>query len=365
MLALNNTFIPKNKEESSTYKKLVKNIHSITTKYQNGLFSEIVTICPKIIKKLKANFGNRAAVNLYECYTFYVKSYKNMGKFEKALEICRGELIDLIQANWHEQSEEYAVCMGDIVDIYYNLGKYVEASQLNKELTFLYKVLNGEGSRDHCSCLQVDAEIKGKESPTEAIKMIHHIFGIMKDKIVRDELTQTLNFSLADFYERLGNYNYTLKLKRCTINYYCALEVEYKKISVINPISTQLMECLSSLGSTLLKLKLFDDAINIFQAAKIKAYEIDILQINNKDVVTLQNLIDNCKHFKTHDSNCERCINDKIFDVFINADLSINFCVNCHTKLSKLNICSGCNDVYYCSNSCQKEHWSIHKLNCK
>ena len=49
------------------------------------------------------------------------------------------------------------------------------------------------------------------------------------------------------------------------------------------------------------------------------------------------------------------------------ADLSLivsePFCSICGSAVSKL--CSGCNDILYCSSNCQRLDWPRHKLHCK
>jgi len=48
--------------------------------------------------------------------------------------------------------------------------------------------------------------------------------------------------------------------------------------------------------------------------------------------------------------------------------MSLKKCAVCDkpgTKSEKLKVCSGCNGVAYCSKEHQREHWKVHKANCK
>jgi hypothetical protein len=40
-------------------------------------------------------------------------------------------------------------------------------------------------------------------------------------------------------------------------------------------------------------------------------------------------------------------------------------CGQCQKEEESMKRCSGCGTVYYCSSKCQKDHWKLHKPNCK
>jgi len=40
-------------------------------------------------------------------------------------------------------------------------------------------------------------------------------------------------------------------------------------------------------------------------------------------------------------------------------------CASCHSKTENLKRCSGCKTVFYCSKTCQKNHWKEHKPDCQ
>ena len=40
-------------------------------------------------------------------------------------------------------------------------------------------------------------------------------------------------------------------------------------------------------------------------------------------------------------------------------------CASCHSKTENLKRCSGCKRVFYCSKTCQKNHWKEHKPDCQ
>ena len=40
-------------------------------------------------------------------------------------------------------------------------------------------------------------------------------------------------------------------------------------------------------------------------------------------------------------------------------------CAFCHSKTENLKRCSGCKRVFYCSKTCQKNHWKEHKPECQ
>jgi hypothetical protein len=40
-------------------------------------------------------------------------------------------------------------------------------------------------------------------------------------------------------------------------------------------------------------------------------------------------------------------------------------CWACSTATGKLSRCAGCSVAYFCSKDCQKQHWGVHKADCK
>ena len=40
-------------------------------------------------------------------------------------------------------------------------------------------------------------------------------------------------------------------------------------------------------------------------------------------------------------------------------------CASCHSKTVALHRCSGCKRVFYCSKTCQKNHWKEHRPECQ
>ena len=40
-------------------------------------------------------------------------------------------------------------------------------------------------------------------------------------------------------------------------------------------------------------------------------------------------------------------------------------CAFCHSKTDNLKRCTGCKRVFYCSKTCQKQHWKEHKPECQ
>ena len=45
--------------------------------------------------------------------------------------------------------------------------------------------------------------------------------------------------------------------------------------------------------------------------------------------------------------------------------MSESFCIFCSKQSPELLQCSGCGDVRYCGQACQKSHWKHHKKDCK
>ena len=43
--------------------------------------------------------------------------------------------------------------------------------------------------------------------------------------------------------------------------------------------------------------------------------------------------------------------------------MNVQSCANCDAKANK--ICSGCKKIHYCSQTCQRAHWKIHKKQCR
>ena len=54
---------------------------------------------------------------------------------------------------------------------------------------------------------------------------------------------------------------------------------------------------------------------------------------------------------------------NKFYQRFINKNPE-KHCLHCHSE-TKLQRCSGCEQVYFCDRTCQRACWLIHRLDCK
>lgn len=71
-------------------------------------------------------------------------------------------------------------------------------------------------------------------------------------------------------------------------------------------------------------------------------------------------------HWEIHKKDCKENVDWNKLRYKTGSDESKHTCVNCfkHSK-EKFQCCSGCKLYYYCSVECQKEHWPTHKKDCK
>jgi len=338
----------KNNKEAIAYNKLSTRLEALENSYDQRQFERVIKLAPGIIKDFTALLRNKAAIPIFDAYCLYVRACKQENQFTKALDICLNGWLKLVKENWNDQTNQYAVCVSDIGEIYLRLGVYDKAEIFVEQALEINKKLKGENSDCYCLSLEKRAEIKANTSLPDAIKMMNDVIILTQS----EHLLPMFYMTLSDLYCKLGDYKYLIFLQKV-----CALH--YKN-------ANKLQECIDvcgCLGLNYMKIKDLENGNKILRETK----EIAIENYGNNypHVTSFNEIMHNYTHLIAHDSSCTDCNIVNSGDAFYNYDHGIKYCANCHIINAKMDICGGCKEVCYCSKDCQKIHWKLHKLSCK